>query len=80
MTGKDLILYILQNNLENEVVLENGVFLGFINEGVAAAKFEVGVETIKLWFSLGLIKGFQLGNTVYLPRDIKDPRKGRDES
>lgn len=27
MTGKELILYILQNNLENEVVIKDGIFI-----------------------------------------------------
>ena len=32
MTGKELILYILQNNLENEQVFRNGIFIGFMDE------------------------------------------------
>lgn len=32
MTGKDLILYILQNNLENEVVIKDGVFVWFMHQ------------------------------------------------
>ena len=49
MTGKELILYILQNNLENEVVIKDGVFVWLMNEEEAAAKFGVGVATIKAW-------------------------------
>ena len=39
MTGKELILYILQNNLENEVVIKDGIFIWLMNEEEAAAKF-----------------------------------------
>ena len=42
MTGKELILYILQNNLENTIVLEDCFFIGFMTEKEAAVKFEVG--------------------------------------
>ena len=27
MTGKDLIIYILQNDLENEIVIKDGIFV-----------------------------------------------------
>ena len=30
MTGRDLIVYILSNNLENEEVFKDGKFIGFI--------------------------------------------------
>ena len=43
MTGKDLIIYILKHNLENEVILKNGVLVGFIDEDQLAVKFGVGV-------------------------------------
>ena len=41
MTGRDLIIYIMQNNLEDEVVLKDGFFVGFMDENEAAAKFGV---------------------------------------
>jgi hypothetical protein len=53
VTGKELILYILQNNLENEVVLKNGLFIELLNEQEAAVKFNVGIATIKTWRKYG---------------------------
>lgn len=76
MTGKDLIIYILENNLENEVVLKDGVFVGFMDEGEAAAKFDVGIWTIRAWYMIGSLKGYRVGNKLYFPRDMQDPRKG----
>lgn len=32
MTGRDLILYILMNNLEDEPVFEEGKFIGFVTD------------------------------------------------
>ena len=80
MTGRDLIIYILQNNLEDEVVLENGFFVGFMDETEAATKFEVGVWTIRTWFSIGVLNGIQVGEKLYFLKNTPDPRKGRDDS
>lgn len=65
MTGRDLILYILENNLENKPIFENGRFIGLINAGEAAAKMNVGVETIKLWVKFGRLQGVQIGEELY---------------
>lgn len=53
MTGRELILHILQNNLENEVVVKNGLFIGLLNEKEAAVKFNVGIATIRVWRNHG---------------------------
>lgn len=76
MTGRDLIIYILKNNLENEVVLKDGIFIGFMTEKEAAVKFEVGVETIRVWYTLGVLDGVEFGDAVYFLKDVEDPRKG----
>lgn len=47
MTGKELILYILENDLENEDVIKDGVFIWLMDEKEAAVKFDVGVATIR---------------------------------
>lgn len=74
MTGKDLIIYILQNDLENEVVIKNGVFIGFMTKEEAAVKFDVGVETIKAWYMAGWLKGTKFGDSIYFLRNVTDPR------
>lgn len=71
MTGKELIIYILQNNLENEPISLNGRFLDFISVEESAAKFEVGPETVKIWFSMGIIDGITIGDRVYILPDAK---------
>lgn len=74
MTGKELILYILQNNLENTVVLEDGFFVGFMTEDEAAAKFNVGVATIRAWYHCKMLKGTRIGDSLYFLKDVADPR------
>lgn len=67
MTGKELIVYILKNDLENEPVFENGMLLGFITSIEAAIKFEVGISTIRTWVELGILDGVQIGGEIYIP-------------
>lgn len=67
MTGRDLIIYILQNNLEDAPVFEDGRFLGFITEEEAAIKFNVGIATIRLWVDMGQLKGIKIGDKLYIP-------------
>lgn len=74
MTGKELILYILQNNLEDTVVLKDGFFVGFMTEEEAAVKFGVGVATIKAWYYCEMLKGTQIGDSLYFLKDVADPR------
>ena len=81
MTGKELIMYILQNNLENEKTngltlenLEDCFFTGFMTEKEAAVKFNVGVETIKAWYDCKMLSGTKIGDSLYFRKDATDPR------
>ena len=67
MTGRDLIVYILVNGLEDEEIYKDGKVLGFMTTAEAAAKFEVGVPTILLWVQLGMLSGVTIGREVYIP-------------
>ena len=60
MTGRDLIVYILSNGLENNPVFKDGKFIGFISAGEAAAKLNVGVATICALVAQGKLEGFIL--------------------
>ena len=72
MTGRELIIYILQNNLEDEVVLDDI----FMDEDEVAVKFKVGVSTVKSWYLLGMTKGLLVGDKLYFPKNMPDTRKG----
>lgn len=74
MTGKELILYILQNNLENTIVLDGCLFVGFMTEEEAAVKFEVGTATIRAWYQCRMLEGTQIGDSLYFRKDVADPR------
>ena len=65
MTGKELIIYILQNDLETVELIKNGK-LSFMDENQAAVKFGVGVASIKAMVKMGAMAGFELGDTTFL--------------
>lgn len=73
MTGRDLIIYILQNNLEDKPIFEDGRLLGFMNEMEAAIKFDVAVATIQVWCELNMLSGIKIGNKFYIPANAKNP-------
>lgn len=75
MTGREYVMYILQNGLENEQIFQDGKLIGFMTVGEAAMKFDVGPETIILWVKMNMLKGVYIGNVLYIPATAKDPRE-----
>ena len=80
MTGRELIIYILQNNLENVVIdveLENNTINPliplFITEQEAAIKFNVGLKTIRTWYYLGELPGKYSKGELYILRSAEKP-------
>jgi hypothetical protein len=78
MTGRDLIVYILENKLEDAPVFKDGKLLGFMNVEEAAVKYEVGIATVKLWFRLGMLRGIVIGEEIYIPADTDKPKTNID--
>lgn len=74
MTGRELILYILENHLENEPIYKDGKLLGYMTEVEAAEKFGVGLSTIKVWVNQELLQGILIGATIYIPENSKNPK------
>ena len=71
MTGRDLIIYILENNLENEQIFKDGKLIGFMTVAEAAAKFGVGEATIYVWIGMNIIPGIQIEEGIYIPVNAK---------
>lgn len=80
MTGREFIVYILQNNLEDEVIFDENGFnpsvCGFMTVKEAAVKFEVGESTIKTWSKLDMIKHITIGDDLYFPVNAEPPKGG----
>lgn len=67
MTGRDLIIYILENHLEDEEFFKDGKIPGLLTYEEAAVKFGVGKETIIAWVKLGYLKSFEIYGRSYIP-------------
>lgn len=75
MTGRELIIYILENNLEDKLIFEDGRFLGFMTEMEAAIKFDVGLPTIQAWYKLGFLKGIIINDKILIPANAENPKE-----
>lgn len=73
MTGRELILYILENNLEDEEVCKDGRILGFMTIDEAAAKFGVGIATIAVWIDFNWLPAVKVGQEFYIPAKSELP-------
>lgn len=73
MTGRELIIYILENGLEDAQIFENGTFLGYMTDEEAAVKFGVGPATIRVWVAQGKLNGLRINDTVCIPASSKNP-------
>lgn len=71
MTGRELIIYILSNNLEDKQVIENGKLIGFMNAEEVAVNIGTGVATVKALANRGTIEGYHLGNSLFIAKDVK---------
>lgn len=71
MTGRDLILYILANGLEDEPVFKDGRFIGFLTVDEAAAKLSVGTATVRTFIHLKRLEGVHVNQGLYIPANFK---------
>lgn len=75
MTGRDLIMFILDNHLEDTIIVAdyNGNFPGLISVESAAARWNTGPATVKALYFTGKIKGTEINNTVYILESQPNP-------
>lgn len=73
MTGRDLIMYILMNGLEDEPIIRNGKFIGLLSANEVAGKMGTGVETVRAWVSLGIMDGVHVSEGDYIFANYRSP-------
>ena len=73
ITGRDLIVYILENKLENEPICIDDRFLNLMSLSEAAMRYNVGVATIRAWYDSGMLDGIRIGEEIYIFPDTKSP-------
>lgn len=73
MTGRDIIIYILKNGLEDEPIFKDGKLIGFLSIPEVAAKCNVGIATVNVWIKTGQIDSIAIGDLVLVPGDFISP-------
>lgn len=76
MTGRDLILYILSNGLENEPVFKNGKFIGFLTPDEVAVQKNVGLATVHAWVHQDRLESVAVREGIYIPANELSEVKG----
>ena len=71
MTGRELIMYILENNLENEEMFKDGKVAGFETFDEYAVHHNTGLATVHLWVRMGYIPHITIGKTVFIPANAE---------
>ena len=71
MTGRELIMYIIENKLEDEPLFQNGRVLGFLTSKEFAAICGVGKETVRAWVNLGYVDAVIIYDELYIPFNAK---------
>ena len=70
MTGKDLIIYILKNDLENENI-EYILTQMFLTKERVAIRLGVGVETVKSMAQMDLLPSIMINGELYIFNDYE---------
>lgn len=78
MTCRDLALYILENQKEDDpVVSEDGTLVGFASVGEAAALLEVGIPTIYALIHEEKLDCIVIGGIPFVPMKSLKERKDK---
>lgn len=81
MTGRDLILFILENHLEDRPITDaDGKLVALLTIEEAASKFEVGVATVIAWVGMDCIKHIFINGVCYIPANAKPIKEEKENA
>ena len=71
MTGKELIIYIVEHNLMDKDIFKEDSVFSFLNVECltveeAALRYHVGYETIHAWCTLGKFQSILVNDKIYI--------------
>ena len=75
MTGRELIIYILQNGLEDEPVFNNHKLIAHMTVEEFAVRCGVGQATVYAWIVDHRIKPLWIGTRCYIPVTTVPPNE-----
>ena len=72
MNGRELIIYILKNNLEDEEVFSEEFWARMPSPMTVAIKFNVGVATVDTWIANKQLEAIEFnGKTYVTPESLR---------
>lgn len=74
MTGRDIMMFILENHLEDVDLLNAEEIPNFVTVEKAAVNFGVGTAVVQAWLDKGMLDYVLIANRVFIPENAK-PRK-----
>lgn len=75
MNGRELIIYILENHLEEQDLFADGILPLFITVEEAAVKWNCGSATVKTMIDLNKVKGSKIGEKYFVLANESNPFK-----
>lgn len=72
MTCKELIIYILENNLLDEPVFDGERFVGYVTDGDAAEKLNVGPASLDVLLDIYEIECININGIRFIPYDFAE--------
>lgn len=80
MNGKELMVYILENDLLDKPMLdEDGIPIWLMTVAEAATIFDVDSYTIRTWIIEGKLKYEFVNGRYHIYRNAKDPREEKKD-
>lgn len=80
MDGRELIIYILKNNLEDEEVFSEEFWSRMPSPMTVAIKFKVGVSTVEAWIETRQLDAIKFnGKTFVTPDSLRKFEMSRKE-
>lgn len=79
MTGRDLIIYILDNDLKDVSIFDEKFFSGFISVEDAAKRLEAGTATVMALIRMNRIRAFETSDSIYIfPESLEEYIKSQE--
>lgn len=77
MTGRELIIYILKNNLEDKELFDSDLSPLFMTAEKAATEWNCGTATVKAMVEIGKVKGIKIVNDYFILASQSNPFENR---
>ena len=66
MTGRELIIFIMENHLEDTIIFDSDVLPCLMTIDEAAIALNTGQNTVKALYEIGRLPGVKIGDETYI--------------